>query len=67
MFNLIAILSTFLVAQIIMMSVLNLVFGKIVFLNQTIIKGIVLKDILFFIFNTFVLLFFTTFHQPYQN
>lgn len=65
MLNLISILSTFLVAQIIMMSVLNLIFGKIEILNFNIIKSIMVKDILFFCFNTFILLYYTTFYQPY--
>jgi hypothetical protein len=65
MSNLISILSTFLLAQVLMMSVLNLIFGKIVFLNFNVIKSIMVKDILFFCFNTFILLHFTTFYQPH--
>jgi hypothetical protein len=65
MLNLISILSTFLVAQILMMSVLNLIFGRIVFLNFNVTKGIMIKHILFFIFNTFILVNYTTFYQPH--
>jgi hypothetical protein len=65
MLNLISILSTFLVAQIVMMSVLNLFLGRIVFLNFNIIKGVSVKHILFFLFNTFILFYFTTFYLPH--
>jgi hypothetical protein len=65
MLNLISILSTFLVAQIVMMSVLNLFLGRIVFLNVNVIKGVLLKDILFFLFNTFILVCYTTFYLPH--
>lgn len=65
MLNLISILSTFLVAQILMMSVLDFLFGRIAFLNLNLTKGIMLKHILFFAFNTFVLLYYTTFYLPH--
>ena len=63
--NLISILSTFLVAQIIMSAVLNFLFGRIVFLNFSIGKGVSLKHILFFAINTYLLLSFTTFYLPH--
>jgi hypothetical protein len=65
MLNLISILSTFLVAQIIMMSVLNFVFGRFQCLNIILVKGIAIKYLLFFSINTFILLYYTTFYLPH--
>ncbi len=65
MLNLISILSTFIIAQIVMMIVLNLLFSKIALLNFNIIKGVLLKHILFFLINTFILLYYTSFYLPH--
>lgn len=65
MLNLISILSTFIVAQIVMMTILNLLFGRLVFLNVIVTRGIALKQILFFLLNSFLLLNYTTFYLPH--
>lgn len=65
MLNLISILSTFIFAQVIMISFLDLIFGRIYILKYNITKGIMLKHIIFFILNTIILLTFTKFYQPY--
>jgi hypothetical protein len=65
MLNLISLLSTFIVAQIVMMTIWNFFFGKLVFLNVIVTKGIALKHIIFFLLNTLLLLNYTTFYLPH--
>lgn len=64
--NIISLTATFAVAQIILFTAQNLIFGKLKVLNLYIIKWIKAKHLIFFTISTILLLMFTEFHLPYS-
>lgn len=63
--NIVSILATFLVAQLILFGIQNFILGRIVLLNQEVYTSIKIKYLLFFTISTFIILKFTNFYLPY--
>ncbi len=64
--NIISLLSTFIVAQLILFKFLDILFGNIGFLNVEFKYNLKLKHFVFFILTTIFLLTYTEFHLPYK-
>lgn len=63
--NIISIIATFLVANIVIYVLLNFIFGRIWVLNIELNKFIKIKDLVFYFFGTFIILFYFDFYQPH--
>lgn len=63
--NIISVIATFIVAEGIIFSVLNLIFGRIKLLNKRIYDGIRLKHIIFLLIGVIVILIFFEFNLPW--
>ena len=63
--NIISVVATFAVSQVIMYCVFNFVFCKVEVFNKQITSQFQIKHILYFTISTLLLLKFTTFHLPY--
>jgi len=64
--NIISVLSTFIVVQLICFKFFDVIFGNISFLNFEIKYNLKLKHFVFFIITTIILLSSTEFYLPYK-
>lgn len=63
--NVVSVLATFAVAQVLFYTFFNLLFYKVDLLNKNVVSNIQVKHILYFVATTILLFKFTVFYLPY--
>lgn len=64
--NILPIIATFAVAQVLFYTIFNFAFNKINLLNKNVVSSIQIKHILYFLISTFLLFKYTSFYLPYK-